>query len=95
MATSREFAEYVCGQLRTGAAVRAKKMFGEYSIYLNERPALLLCDNTVYVKKLPELAGLLAGGDTGYPYEGAKEHYVLDPDDATTFARVIALLEDL
>ena len=32
--------------------VRYKKMFGEYMVYVNEKPILLICDNTVFVKKL-------------------------------------------
>ena len=30
--------------------VWSRKMFGEYMAYLNEKPVLLVCDNTVFVK---------------------------------------------
>jgi DNA helicase-2/ATP-dependent DNA helicase PcrA len=36
-------------------AVRYKKMFGEYMVYVNEKPILLVCDNTVFVKILDRL----------------------------------------
>ena len=32
-------------------------MFGEYMVYVNDKPVLLVCGNTVYAKKLPQLAG--------------------------------------
>lgn len=52
MATSVDYIEFVCGQIRGERVVRYKKMFGEYMVYVNDKPVLLVCDNTVYVKKL-------------------------------------------
>lgn len=91
MATSREYVEFVCGQLEGVGAVRYRKMFGEYMVYLDEKPMLLVCDNTVYVKKLPQLAACMADAACGAPYEGAKEHYILDIDDAPRAREVAAL----
>ena len=34
--------------------------------------------NLGYVKKLSAIAKLMTGADTGFPYDGAKEHYILD-----------------
>jgi hypothetical protein len=56
-------------------------MFGEYMVYVNDKPILLVCDNTVYVKKLDCLAEIMPGAETGFPYSGAKEHYLLDIED--------------
>ena len=52
-------------------------MFGEYMVYVNDKPVLLVCDNTVYVKKLPEIEELMSGAECGVPYDSAKEHYIL------------------
>lgn len=49
--------------------------------YVNDKPVLLVCDNTVFVKKLPEVAELLSDAPCGFPYDGAKEHYILDVED--------------
>ena len=89
MATSQEYIEFVCEQLVGIENVRYKKMFGEYLVYVNERPVLTLCDNRVFVKKLPQVAVLMADAECGYPYEGAKEAYLLDLGDD---ARIDALL---
>lgn len=93
MATSVEYVEYVCEQIRSTGDVRYRKMFGEYMVYVNDKPVLLVCDNTVFVKILPEIQELLNGAETGYPYEGAKLHYVLDIDDVELSNRVISVLE--
>ena len=77
MATSEEYIEFVCGQLAGTDNVRYRKMFGEYMVYVCDRPVLTVCDNTVYVKKLPALAELMQGAPCGFPYDGAKEHYIL------------------
>ena len=64
-------------------------MFGEYMIYINEKPILMVCDNTVFVKLLPDIQELMEHADTGYPYDGAKEHYVLDIDNSELTTKVI------
>ena len=74
-------------------AARCRKMFGEYMVYLNDRPVLLVCDNTVFVKRLPELADLMKSAPTGVPYSGSKEHYILDMDDTERATAVLAVLE--
>ncbi len=96
MATTKEYADFVCECVFRYGEVRAKKMFGEYMVYLNDRPILLVCDNTVFVKKLPEVSALLPDdAPSGYPYEGAKEHYVLDIEDGELVDRLIPLLVEI
>ncbi len=93
MATTVDYVEFVCDQLKGNYSVRSKKMFGEYMIYINGKPILLLCDNTVFVKILPPIALLMAEAERGYPYQGAKEHYVLDVEDRELTEKVIGILE--
>ena len=81
MATTKDYLDYVLERLPEPEAARCRKMFGEYMVYLNDRPVLLVCDNTVFVKRLPELADLMKSAPTGVPYSGSKEHYILDMDD--------------
>ena len=95
MSTSPDFVAYVCEQIEGIGNVRSRKMFGEYMIYINEKPVLLVCDNTVFVKMLPELECLLSDAPTGYPYDGAKLHYILDIDDALLCRDVISVAEQL
>lgn len=62
-------------------------MFGEYMVYVNDKPVLLVCDNTVYVKKLPEIEELMSGTECGVPYDSAKEHYILDIEDQGAYGK--------
>lgn len=46
MATSIEYLEYVSERVERFGALREKKMFGDYILYLNEKPVFLICDKT-------------------------------------------------
>lgn len=61
MASSPEFVNYICEQLEGLGAVRSRKMFGEYMVYLNDKPVIIVCDDRAMVKTLPCLEGLLQG----------------------------------
>jgi TfoX/Sxy family transcriptional regulator of competence genes len=93
MATTPDYVEYVAAQVADCGLVRYKKMFGEYMVYVNEKPILLVCDNSVFVKILPCLDGLMSDAERGFPYDGAKEHYILDIDNAELTRTVVAVLE--
>lgn len=93
MATTPEYNEFVCERLEPFGAVRSRKMFGEYMVYLNDKPIITVCDNTVFVKILPELAAYLNDSERGFPYDGAKLHYILDIEDSELLSDVIPILE--
>ena len=95
MASSPEFVAYICEQLEGLGDVRSRKMFGDYLVYLNDRPVLILCDGRVQVKMLPCLEELLRDRPAEPPYEGAKPHYLLDPDDRDTLRRAARLAEEV
>ena len=81
MSTTTEYIEYVCEQIKGIGEIRYKKMFGEYMVYVNDKPVIIVCDNVPFIKKLDCIKELMQDAETGYPYNGAKEHYVLDVDD--------------
>lgn len=93
MATTQDFVEYVCEQIHGIGNIRYRKMFGEYMVYVNEKPLLLVCDNTVYVKMIDCVHILLEGADSGTPYNGAREHYILDIDNRELSQDVVNALE--
>lgn len=95
MATTPDFVEFVCEQISGAGDIRYRKMFGEYMVYVNEKPLLLVCDNTVFVKIVPEIAAVMEGAQKGLPYEGGKEHYILDIDDTDKALEVISILEPI
>ncbi len=94
MACTVEFIEFVCGAIRPLGDVRSREMMGDYVIYLNGKCVITACDNKAYVKKLPCIADLMADAETGCPYQGAKEAYILDFTDIRKVLEVIETLWD-
>ena len=95
MASTLDFTTYICEQLEGVGSLRFRKMFGEYMVYVNDKPVVLVCDDTVFMKKLPCLEELLGNNPVGNPYEGAKEHYILDPDNRTVLCQAVILAEEV
>ena len=92
MPCTADFIEFVCGALAPLGEVRARKMMGDYVIYLNDKCVITACDNMAFVKKLPCIADLMADAETGYAYKGAKESYILDFRDLHKTLKVISTL---
>lgn len=93
MATTVGFIEFVCEQIKGTGDISYKKMFGEYMVYINHKPVLLVCDNTVFVKLLDCVADKMKCAEKGIPYSGAKEQYILDIDDADFSREIVVILE--
>lgn len=93
MATTNEYIEYVCEQIKDIGEIQYKKMFGEFMIYINNKPIIIVCDNIPFVKKLDCINEIMQNAQTGYPYKGAKEHYVLDIDNVEFCKSVLTQIE--
>lgn len=93
MASDKEFVDYAAEKLFGLGEVGIKKMFGEYTVYLNQKPILLVCDNTVFIKQLDCVAELLKDMPKGLPYPTAKECYIIDPDDTEILRSAAVELE--
>jgi len=91
MATQLSTIEFLVEQLNDAGEISYKKMFGEYMIYVNFKPVFLICDDTLYVKILPEIDKLMSGKATGSPYHGAKQHYVVEDVDDREFLCELAI----
>ena len=95
MACSQEFIEFVCETLSSLGEVKSRKMMGEYIIYLNGKCVASACDNNLYGKMYPQLEELLKGAEIGKPYEGAKDHYILDETNPALIREAISLIWDI
>ena len=51
MATSMDFLTYVFDKITVPGEKCYKKMFGEYMVYIDDKPVILICDNNVFVVK--------------------------------------------
>jgi TfoX/Sxy family transcriptional regulator of competence genes len=93
MASDFDYVQYVIDQIKTDGTITYKKMFGEYLIYLNNKPVVMVCDNTAFVKELPCIKHLMEKAEIGFPYEGAKEHYIVNVDNSEHLSNVVTVLE--
>ena len=92
MACSTEFIEFVCEVLAPLGEIRTRRMMGDYILYLNEKCVATLCDNNVYVKIHPSINELMKDAEIGRPYEGAKDHYILNLSEETLSRKVLSEL---
>ncbi len=74
MASSQATIDELLGCLTGTGRFTARKMFGEYCVYLNEKPVALVCDDQLFIK--PTAAGRELASDAidAPPYPGAKPH---------------------
>lgn len=93
MSSTQSYVEFVCESINQIGDVRYRKMFGDYMVYLNDKPIFLICDNTVYIKEIEQLVELKDNFETGVPYDGAKEHYILDIENTELTQTVAVILE--
>ncbi|MCI1634704.1 hypothetical protein [Bifidobacterium sp.] len=93
MTSSEDYVAYVIDQARGPWALRHRKMFGDYMVYVNDKAILLLCDDQTFVKIVPELDELMKDAERAVPYPGAKEHYILDIDNSDLVRQVLSVLE--
>ena len=73
----------------------ARKMFGEYALYLDGKVVALVCDDQLFLKSTAGAMAILPDCPTGAPYPGAKPHLRVtdaldDPDPVIAALRAIA-----
>ncbi|SOC18883.1 TfoX/Sxy family protein [Rhodobacter maris] len=95
MATSPETIAFFLEQLE-GRDVRARKMFGEYGIYLGAKMVALICDDCLFVRPIPAAAAYLEAPVEAAPYPGAKPYFRIEADlweEADWLWGLLALME--
>lgn len=97
MASNVETVNFLCDQINGVGNARYKKMFGEYMVYLNDKPIFLICDDTVFIKINEDTKAFLENDiKEGYPYVGAKLHFAVDfIDDRERLQELAKLLETI
>jgi TfoX/Sxy family transcriptional regulator of competence genes len=96
MASQPSTVDFIVEQMAGAGVVSARKMFGEYAVYCNERLVALVCDDKLFIK--PTLAGKSFMGTVAEapPYAGAKPYFFVsgerwdDRDWLSTLVRVSA-----
>jgi DNA transformation protein and related proteins len=81
MASDPKTTAFILDQLAAGGAdVTAKKMFGEYGLYLHGKMVAMVCDDRLFVKRTPGGSAFTGPIEEAPPYPGAKPHPLIDAE---------------
>ncbi|MEF9880602.1 MAG: TfoX/Sxy family protein [Clostridia bacterium] len=78
MASTEEYVQYVCEQMSGAGTITYKKMFGEYTIYCDQKVLGLICDNQVFIKPTAAADAMMPTAARMPPYEGAKPKILIE-----------------
>lgn len=77
MSSKQSTVDFILEQITNAGTICAKKMFGEYAIYCDNKVVALVCDDQLFVK--PTQAGkvFIPNYIEGHPYVGAKPYLLI------------------
>lgn len=96
MATDKSFIDHLTAIVREDVGLSARKMFGEYGVYAQDKLVALACDNQLFVKPTEAGRALLGEPVEASPYPGAKAHFLIDEglDDPDALSALLAATRD-
>ena len=94
MASAQSTVDFIVDQLGGTGVISAKKMFGEYGLYLDSKLAALVCDNQLFIK--PTTAGrqFIGTPTEAPPYPGAKPYFLISGelwDDGVWMSQLVKI----
>lgn len=75
MATSQRTIDFLLDQLSSLPSISARKMFGEYALYNENKVIALVCDDALFIKPTSISNKYLDDSHLAPPYPGAKNYY--------------------
>lgn len=78
MATDAAFVEFVTDQMSDAGRIAARKMFGEYAVYCDDKVVALVCDNQLFVKPTEKGRAFIGDVVEAPPYPGAKQYFLIE-----------------
>lgn len=85
MASSKEYLNFVMGQLSELEEITYRKMMGEYIIYFHGKIVGGIYDDRLLVKPIKSAVDFMPNVVYEIPYEGAKEMLLVDEIDDKNF----------
>lgn len=77
MSTKQSTVDFILEQIQAAGAVHAKKMFGEYAVYCDNKVVALVCDDALFIKPTQMGKEYLVNYTEGCPYPGAKPYLAI------------------
>ena len=95
MASSAATITHLLDLLHTAGNLSARRMFGEYGLYLDGTVVAFICDDTLFLKPTPGALALLPDVEQGPCYPGSKPYLILtetldDPDLCVRALRAVS-----
>jgi DNA transformation protein len=98
MSTKQSTVDYIIDQLAELRNVRARKMFGEYALYCDDKVVALICDDQLFIKKTETGVNMMIGRYEEAPaYPGARLSMLINEDvldDRELLSRLIRATAD-
>ena len=96
MASDLNYVEFVVDQMENAGEIRYRKMFGEFTVYCNEKVVALICDNQLFVKPTEAGKSFIGSVVEAPPYPGAKPSFLIEDqvEDNEWISRLILLTEN-
>ena len=80
MSSKQSTVDFILEQISGAGDISAKKMFGEYALYCNQKVVALICDDQLFIKPTISGRALLSECVEEPPYPGAKPWFVISGD---------------
>lgn len=78
MASDQKFVDFIIDQIENAGKITAKKMFGEYGIYSDEKIFGVICDNKLFVKPTKSGREFIGNVVEAPAYSGAKPSFLIE-----------------
>lgn len=97
MASSKEYLDFILGQLSDLEDITYRAMMGEYIIYYKEKIVGGIYDDRFLVKNVKSAVDKMPDAQLELPYEGAKKMLLVDNVDKKDFLKDLleSMYEDL
>lgn len=80
MGTRSDTVEFLVDQLSALPTVRTRKMFGEYCLYLDDKPVAFVCDDELFVKPTEAGRAFIGEPEEAPAYPGSKMYFRVPGD---------------
>jgi TfoX/Sxy family transcriptional regulator of competence genes len=93
MSSRQETVDFILEQIAGAGAVSARKMFGEYAIYMGPKVVALVCDDQLFVKPTKDGRSFIGVPEEAPAYPGAKNSFLIAGelwDDSEWLSTLIA-----
>ena len=76
MATSAATVDHLLDSLSDAGTLSARKLFGEYALYLDGVIVAFVCGDTLFIKPTPGALSILPDAEKGPAYPGSKDYII-------------------